>query len=159
MRTLRLVAVALIVGLTLAAGPAGLLAGLTFVAAAELVGLRAAMYDRDRRHRFGWVGPGKRSSGPDLPSYRRIYNEVSRGRHSRWEFDRGLRRRLQRIMAVGLIESDGIDVDRQPDRARARIGPELWPLLDPHRIPTTERGTPGVPRSDLAEVLDVLEEL
>lgn len=163
MTTVRLLVAVLAVASTVLAGMAGLLAGLTVAGVAELVALRLAVADRDRplfrTSRPAGAALARRAARVDLLTYRRCYNEVSRGRHSMWEYDHGLRRRLRRILAVRLLESAGIDLERQPGRARERLGDDLWPLLEPGRPATDDREATGVRRADLAALLDRLEAL
>ncbi len=67
---------------------------------------------------------------------------VSSARSSATGFAHGARPELQRLYAVRLAEKHGVSLFREPDKAAALIGPELWPWIDPSRpapLPTAAR--------------------
>ncbi len=150
-------------GLTLLEGLVGLFAGLTIAAGVELVTLWVAVTrrgSRDPARRSETDGrSGRATAAHQLASYRRVRNEVSGGLHAQWEYDHGLRRRLRRILAVRLLETAGVDLDRQPERARDLLGAELWPLVDPRAAPTDDRDRPGVSAAALDTLVDRLERM
>ncbi len=167
MITVRLVLAVLVVGLTALDGLAGLFSSLTIAATVELVA-RWVSVSRPVGIPAWPLGAGfhwftgravRGTAEPEQASYRRVYNEVSRGQHSRWEYDHGLRSRLQKVLAVRLVERQGIDLDRQPERARDLIGADLWPLVDPNNPTTTDRDETGVPAADLTTLVRRLEQL
>ncbi|KIF07462.1 hypothetical protein PL81_01800, partial [Streptomyces sp. RSD-27] len=66
-----------------------------------------------------------------------------------------MRPQVQRLFAARLAERHGVEVHRDPERARELVGAELWPWIDP--------GAPA-PRATLPEpvlrsLLDRLEAL
>jgi len=77
------------------------------------------------------------------------------------EFDVHFRLRplLRDIATAGLAMQSGIDLDRQPERARERLSPETWELVRPDR-PRPERGkTTGIEAASLTAVVDELERI
>ena len=77
------------------------------------------------------------------------------------EFDVHFRLRplLRDIATAGLAMQSGIDLDRQPERARERLSPEMWELVRPDR-PRPERGkATGIDTASLTAVVDELERI
>jgi hypothetical protein len=76
------------------------------------------------------------------------------------EFDVHFRLRplLRDIATAGLAMQAGIDVDRQPERARERLSPETWELVRPDR-PRPERGGAGIDTASLTAVVAELERI
>lgn len=66
-----------------------------------------------------------------------------------------LRPQLQRLFAARLAERHGVLLRQRPDRARAIVGPELWPWIDPAKSPPQ----PAVPEDVLRALIDRLETL
>jgi hypothetical protein len=60
---------------------------------------------------------------------------VSAARSSSGNFDHAVKPELERLYAVRLAEKYGVSLHRDPERAAALIGPELWPWIDPRRTP------------------------
>jgi hypothetical protein len=69
-----------------------------------------------------------------------------------------LRPQLRDIAASGLAMHSGIDLDRQPERARERLSPATWELVRPDR-PRPERGGTGIGTASLTAVVDELERI
>ncbi|MFF9002049.1 hypothetical protein ACF1GW_22015 [Streptomyces achromogenes] len=70
-------------------------------------------------------------------------------------FDVVMRPQLQRLFAARLAERHGVAMYRTPQRARALVGAELWPWIDPEA--TTPQ--PTLPEPVLRSLLDRLEAL
>ncbi|MFJ8162561.1 hypothetical protein ACIRBY_16785 [Streptomyces sp. NPDC096136] len=66
-----------------------------------------------------------------------------------------MRPQLQRLFAARLAERHGVEVHRDPERARALVGAELWPWIDPGAPPPR----PTLPEPVLRSLLDRLEAL
>ncbi|WP_243716136.1 hypothetical protein [Actinomadura darangshiensis] len=109
--------------------------------------------------------PGRtpRPDEPDdlhqFPSYRRIGDAMSWSQASARHYDSVTRPMLVRLLAAALADGHGIDLAREPDRARALVGEDLWPLLDPGRPGSADTFAPGPPLADLHAVVTRLEEL
>jgi hypothetical protein len=53
----------------------------------------------------------------------------------------------------------GIDLDRQPERAREKLSPETWELVRPERPRPEREETVGIDTASLAAVVDELERI
>ena len=66
-------------------------------------------------------------------------------------------RPLLRDVASGLLLRRGVDLERSPDRARALLGPDVWELIRPDRLPPMDRTAPGLPLADVERAVEALE--
>ncbi|MGW5124874.1 hypothetical protein ACWEQ7_12605 [Streptomyces sp. NPDC004069] len=66
-----------------------------------------------------------------------------------------MRPQLQRLFAARLAERHGVAMYRNPQRARALVGAELWPWIDPEATAPQ----PTLPEPVLRSLLDRLEAL
>lgn len=87
----------------------------------------------------GWEWLVHNALGPDGEAY----------------FAQRLRPHLQRLFAAQLAARHGTDLYRAPERARALVGAELWPWIDPAELPPR----PSVPEGVLRALLGRLEVL
>ena len=76
------------------------------------------------------------------------------------EFDLHYRLRplLRKLAAERLLGKHGVDLDREPERARPLLGEDLWELVRPERE-VGRRSGPGVPAALLAAHVARLEQL
>ena len=58
-----------------------------------------------------------------------------------------------------LASRHGIELERRPEAARAMLGEDVWELLRPDRPEPADRHGPGVPREQVAAVIEALESL
>jgi hypothetical protein len=70
-----------------------------------------------------------------------------------------LRPILREIAAHRLWMRFGVDLDREPERARELTGAEAWELVRPERPPPSDRLAPGLSVPDLRRVVEELERL
>lgn len=77
------------------------------------------------------------------PSLHAWITNIEIARSSALGFERTLRPQLERLYAVRLAENHSVSLYRQPARAAALIGPQLWPWIDPAR---PEAGSVPAPR-------------
>ncbi len=155
----------IVAGAGLAAGIVGwLLAGtlgiFIVVSAALVVGLLLLRAQLPRGPR-----PPKRQRravpflNADFPAYRRIEDTLFWAPVSARHFDHAVRPLLSRLLATVLAERHGVDMATNPAAARAAIGDDLWPLVDPDRPASDDTGAPGVPLPVVLSFLDRLEKL
>ncbi|WP_067793544.1 hypothetical protein [Actinomadura formosensis] len=106
---------------------------------------------------------GEETHGTDdlqqFSSYWRINRAVSWSQVSARHYDSTARPLLTRLLAVALADGHGIDLSREPERARELLGEELWPLLDPGRPASGDTFVPGPDSATLHAVAIRLEEL
>ena len=69
------------------------------------------------------------------PSLRGWATAVEAARESVNGFERVLRPQLERLYAVRLADRHGVSLYREPDRAAAIVGAELFAWIDPRRTP------------------------
>ena len=139
------------------AGRTGALAALSALAAVPLIVL---IYALGR--------PAPRPSPPSPPeppdgwkTFGNIAGELGWAKVSRRHFDRSPRQMLQRVAAAALERRAGVDFysARDRDRAIELIGPDLWPLIDPQRPPSTDSHAPGLDPGTIDRLLTRLETL
>ncbi|WP_460110669.1 hypothetical protein [Streptomyces sp. YKOK-J1] len=147
-------AVAAEVLLALTDGAAAAAGGLALITAVALAMARhaagAAAQDSGYRRQVRLLD----SRAPVLGGWRRIVAK-SLSNDGQAHLDTLMRPQLQRLFAARLAERHGVALYRNPQRARALIGAELWPWVDPEA--TTPQ--PTLPEAVLRSLLDRLEAL
>lgn len=147
-------AVASVLVLWLADGPAAAATGLALFTAAGLAVARFAAgggsQDSGFRRSVRLLG----SRAPALGEWQRIVDKTF-GREGDVHFTTTLRPQLQRLFAARLAERHGVTLHRSPQRARALVGADLWPWIDPAQPPPRRPLSPD----DLRALLDRLEAL
>ena len=94
-----------------------------------------------------------------LPELQRVEREVALGVANAHELHHRLRVRVREIAATRLSVRRGIDLERQPEAARAVLEPELWDLLRPDRELPADRFGPGLGVVQLRAVMDGLDRI
>jgi hypothetical protein len=156
-RTLAVVVAGVLVVAYTVAGVGGLLVALTAIA---VVGVLTVALRVPR-------APALRGRGrPPVPvvnapyrTYRRVAEQLSWARVSPRHYDVVTRPLLQDLMASRLAERHGVDVHRSPDAARALLGEDVWPWLDPARPASGVSRPPGLEPGVLVTLVDRLEAL
>ncbi len=92
-------------------------------------------------------------------TYRRVAEQLSWAGVSPRHYDVVTRPMLQGLMASRLAERHGIDVQRSPDAARALLGDDVWPWLDPARPASGISRPPGLDSRVLVTLVERLEAL
>ena len=92
---------------------------------------------------------------PELAIERDV--ELSRGNDL--HFHVRLRPILREIAAHKLRSQYGVELDREPARARELVPARTWQVIDPDRPPPEDRLGPGPPVRTLSAVVDELERL
>lgn len=140
----------------------GLVAGwpgaATGLAVSTVAGLAVARYvsgaaaqDSGLRRNVRLLG----SRAPALGEWQRLVDK-SIGDRADLHFDATLRPQLQRLFAARLAQRHGVQMYRDPRRAAALVGPDLWPWIDPGHRPAQP---PDHPEQVLRALLDRLEAL
>ncbi len=153
-------AVALLFGLTtrertvdaylLALGALGMIA-LLYATREAVPPAARSPFDAARRRR-----PGRLAS---LPTLERTRRETALGIARAFDYHVRLRPVLRDVAAGRLASHRGVDLDAQPEQARAELGDEAWELLRADRPPPEERFAPGVDRAALRRLVDRLERM
>ncbi|WP_435129097.1 hypothetical protein [Actinacidiphila sp. bgisy144] len=148
------VAVAAEVLLALADGAAAAATGLALITAVALALGRyaagGAAQDSGYRRPVRLLG----SRAPALGGWQRIVAKALAD-DGEAHLDTQLRPQLQRLFAARLAERHGVAMYRNPQRARALVGAELWPWIDPEATAPQ----PTLPEPVLRALLDCLEAL
>jgi hypothetical protein len=139
------------------AGFAGLVVAFSALAVISLlilaVGVPAAPTRRfRRRHRTEW-------NDSLFPTFEHVSEQVSWADVSPRHYDMVTRPLLVRLMASRLADRHGVDLHRQPERARAIVGDDLWWWLDPNRPVEGSSQPPGVDAGTLTRLVERLEKL
>jgi hypothetical protein len=95
----------------------------------------------------------------DFPAYRRIEDTLFWAPVSARHFDHAVRPLLSRLLAAVLAERHGVDMTADSAAAKAAIGADLWPLVDPARPVSDDTRAPGVPLPTVMRFLARLEAL
>lgn len=139
------------------AGRTGALVSLSALAAVPLIVLIYAL---------GRPAPRPNVPKPPIPpdgwkTFTSIAGELGWAKVSRRHFDHAPRQMLQRVAAAALDRRAGVDFysARDRDRAIELIGPDLWPLIDPQRAPSTDSHAPGLDPGTIDRLLTRLETL
>lgn len=155
LRVLLAVGAATVVVPGLVEGWAGAATGLAVTTVAGLVIARyvsgAAAQDSGFRRNVRLLG----SRAPALGEWRRLVDK-SIGDRAGVHFEATLRAQLQRLFAARLAQRHGVEMYRDPRRAEALVGADLWPWIDPGRRPGQPPDDPG---QVLRALLDRLEAL
>jgi hypothetical protein len=147
-------AVAAEVLLVLADGAAAAATGLALITAVALVlgryALGGAAQDSGYRRPVRLLD----SRAPALGEWRRIVAKTLAD-DGEAHLDTVMRPQLQRLFAARLAERHGVAMYRNAQRARALVGADLWPWIDPE-APAPQ---PTLPEPVLRSLLDRLEAL
>ena len=101
---------------------------------------------------------GSAAAPERLPQLARLEREVTLASANAFDLHFRLRPIL-RETAGGLLVARGVDLDHQPERARALLGDDLWQLVRGDRREPLDRTGPGIPPARLRETLERLEAL
>jgi hypothetical protein len=151
---------ALALTLVLLPGLAGLALRVYLLVVLALASARFVRALPGRGHRispFEEGSPGAARRPQRLPELERLEREVELGGASAYDLHYRLRPTLRELAGGLLAARRGIDLDREPDRARAVLGEEVWELVRAGREPPDDRRAPGLPPEGLARVVSTLE--
>ena len=92
-----------------------------------------------------------------LPELVRQEREVALSMDASYDLHVRLRPTLRLIAGHRLATRRNVDLDLQPERARAILGEELHELVRADRLPPDDRFARGIPREELRAIIDRLE--
>jgi hypothetical protein len=88
-----------------------------------------------------------------------LEREVTLGSQTAWDLHARLAPTLRETAAALLATRRGVDLEREPERAAALLGPDAWELARPDRSAPEDRHEPGVALDHLDRALTALERL
>jgi hypothetical protein len=89
----------------------------------------------------------------------RTEREITLGNASAGRLHQRLLPMLREAAAARLSAGHNVDLERRPDAARALLGDDTWELLRPDRPEPYDRNAPGLPMSQIRDVISTLERL
>jgi hypothetical protein len=92
-----------------------------------------------------------------LTELARLEREVTLGVASTYDLHFRLRPTLRETASSLLLVRRGVDLDREPARARAVLGDETWELVRPDREPPADRLARGLDPEVLVSTVESLE--
>ena len=102
--------------------------------------------------------PEKPEEPQPIAELDRIDRLVVLGSANEFDLHYRLRPLLRQIATERLHDRYGLDLDREPERARSLLGEELWAVVRPDRE-VGRRSWPGLPAAELAGHVARLEQL
>jgi hypothetical protein len=104
--------------------------------------------------------PEPADSVDEVEQFRMIAWRLTLSSSSEHDLHYRLRPLVREIARACLAKRHGVDLDREPERARALIGAGLvWELVRPDREPPEDRTARGWTRAELERLMDELEGL
>jgi hypothetical protein len=94
-----------------------------------------------------------------LPELARLEREVTLGVASTYDLHFRLRPTLRDTAAGLLAVRRGIDLDRQPERARAVLGDDVWQVVRPDLEPPVDRLARGIEPDRVRRIVEALERI
>jgi hypothetical protein len=153
--------VALAVALALgAAQDVALAACVLFLTALALIGLvRETVAVLPASDDLGELLRRPESREERVPQLATLERRLDSARWSTLDLHHRMRPLVCEIAAARLVRSHGVDLEREPERARALVGPHVWELVRPEREPPQERLAPGWPPKELWALVEELERI
>lgn len=117
---------------------------------------RALLLAREPRR----TPPQPDNCADEVGQYRTIARQLAASSWSAHDLHFRLRPLIQEIARARLVRQHGVDLDRDPERARELIGNgRLWELIRPDRKQPEDREARGWSESELERLVDELEDL
>lgn len=148
---------AVVVVATAAAGAAGLMVSLSVLAAVAAVVLPLTLPGATPARSSRRPGPGVGNA--PYRAYRQVAEQLSWADVSPRHYDLVTRPLLARLAAARLADRRRVDLWSEPEAARAVLGADVWPWVDPAKEPSRDSQPPGVPVETLTRIVDRLESL
>jgi hypothetical protein len=135
---------------------------LLYLGAVLLLALVQATRETERPDPFGPFARALVRRAPRrerLQQLTRQEREVALSVDASFDLHVRLRPTLRLIAAHRLAAQRGIDLDREPERAREVLGDETWELVREDREPPEDRFARGIPVDRLENVVEALERI
>ena len=139
------------------AGAAGFLvavSGIVVVTAVVLLVRTPAPPPPRRRPR-----PGPPVENAPFQAYRQVAEQLSWAAVSRRHYDLITRPLLTALATARLADRHRVDLHTDPDAARAVVGEDVWPWIDPAREPSRDGQPPGVDPRTVSLIVGRLEQI
>ncbi len=151
------VATALVVVATVAAGAGGLLVSLSVLAGVTAIVLPLTLPGAAPVRSTRRAGPAVDNA--PYRAYRQVAEQLSWAAVSPRHYDLVTRPLMTRLAAARLADRHRVDLWSNPEHARAVLGDDVWPWVDPAREPSRDSQPPGVGAETLTRIVDRLETL
>jgi hypothetical protein len=151
------VAALVVVIAVFAAGAAGLIVAVSAVAV--VAGLVALLRIPSAPPRRPALRPGPPVDNAPYRSYRAVLEALSWAEVSPRHYDLVTRPVFTRLLASRLADRHRVDLAADPGAARALVGEDVWPYLDPDREVDHRGQPPGLSLDTLTLIVDRLETL
>jgi hypothetical protein len=151
------VATTLVVVATAAAGAAGLLVSMSVLAGVTAVVLPLTLPGAAPHRSSRPAGPAV--DNKPYRAYRQVAEQLSWAAVSPRHYDLVTRPLLTRLAAARLADRHRVDLWSNPEQARAVLGDEVWPWVDPSREASRDSQPPGVGPEILTRIVHRLETL
>jgi hypothetical protein len=126
-------------------------------ALASLLGGLRALVPRGFEARTPFDAPGRRVPPAEVPAdLERIDRLLVLGTANAFDAHHRVRPLLRELATERLHAHHGVDLDRQPERARELLGDDLWGIVRPD-AELGHRAAPGLPLERVARLVDELE--
>jgi len=89
----------------------------------------------------------------------RTERDITLGLSNAGLLDQRLLPMLREAAAARLSANHNVELERRPDAARALLGDDAWELVRPDRPQPADRNAPGIPPSQLRDLIATLERL
>jgi hypothetical protein len=109
--------------------------------------------------RFEQALRGRKAAEPQTAEFLRMERELDLGVASAAHAHRRLLPLLRAAAAARLASRHGVELERRPAAAEALLGDDVWELIRPDRPEPEDRHGPGVPRAEIAAVIEAVESL
>jgi hypothetical protein len=139
------------------AGPAGLLVALSAAAVGAVLVLSLRLPGPPPRRGRGRPGPPVDNA--PFRAYRKVADQLSWAAVSPRHYDMITRPLLIQLAASRLADRHRVDLRADPAAARAILGEDVWPWVDPDRPASRNSQPPGVGADTLTLIVDRLEHL
>ena len=147
----------LVVVAVAAAGAAGLLVSLSVLAvlATLVLVLRMPSAPAPAARRR----PGPPVENAPFRAYRQVSEQLSWAAVSSRHYDLVTRPLLTQLAAARLADRHRVDLHADPGAARALLGEDVWPWVDPTRDVSRDSQPPGIGQERLTRIVERLEQL